>query len=140
VGLQNTRDLRITMIISWSSHLVLSRLRTWLTIVLNRLYIACGSSPLLRTNRSSSPLIVSCLVILVTSSPSCLVDHRLEDIPNFFGIFQPLHLIILLPTEGGEEYRSCLGIKKPYLGGLIGVCWGSSSPLKVLKTKTPSTK
>jgi hypothetical protein len=66
--------------------------------------------------------------------------RRLEDIPNFFGIFQPLHLIILLPTQGGEEYRSCLGIKKSYLGGLIGVCRGSSSLPKVLKTKTPSSK
>jgi hypothetical protein len=44
-----------------------------------------------------------------------------EDIPNFFGIFQPLHLVILLSTQGGKEYRSCLGIKMPYLGGLIGV-------------------
>jgi hypothetical protein len=32
----------------------------------------------------------------------------LEDIPNFFGIFQPLHLVILLSTQGSEEYRSCL--------------------------------
>jgi hypothetical protein len=24
--------------------------------------------------------------------------HRFEDIPNFFGIFQPLHLIIFLST------------------------------------------
>jgi hypothetical protein len=47
--------------------------------------------------------------------------HRFEDIPNFFGIFQPMHLIILLSTQGGMEYRSCLGIKMPYLGGLIGV-------------------
>jgi hypothetical protein len=30
-----------------------------------------------------------------------------------------LHLIILLLTQGGEEYRSFLGIKMPYLGGLI---------------------
>jgi hypothetical protein len=45
----------------------------------------------------------------------------LEGIPNFFGIFRPLHLIILLSTQGDEEYRSCLGIKMPYLGGLIGV-------------------
>jgi hypothetical protein len=44
---------------------------------------------------------------------------RFEDVPNFFGIFQPLHLIILLSTQGGEEYRSCLGIKMPNLGGLI---------------------
>ena len=47
--------------------------------------------------------------------------HRFEDIPNFFGIFLPFHLIILLLTQGGEEYRSCLGIKIPYLGGVIGV-------------------
>jgi hypothetical protein len=45
--------------------------------------------------------------------------HRLEDVPNFFGIFQPLDLIILLSTQGGKEYRSCLGIKMPYLGSLI---------------------
>jgi hypothetical protein len=46
---------------------------------------------------------------------------RSEDIPNFFGVFQPLHLIILLSTQGDEEYRSCLGIKMPYLGGIIRV-------------------
>jgi hypothetical protein len=72
-GLQKTRDLRIPLTISWSSHLVLPRLRTWFTIVLSQLYIACGSSPLLKTNRLSSPSIVSRLVILVTSSPSCAV-------------------------------------------------------------------
>jgi hypothetical protein len=44
---------------------------------------------------------------------------RFEDVPNFFGIFQPLHLIILLSTQGGEEYRSCLGVKMSNLGGLI---------------------
>jgi hypothetical protein len=47
--------------------------------------------------------------------------RRFEDILNFFSIFQPLHLIILLSTQGGKEYRSCLGIKMPYLGGLIRV-------------------
>jgi hypothetical protein len=41
--------------------------------------------------------------------------HRFKDVPNFFGIFQPLHLIILLST-GGEEYRSFLGVKMPNLG------------------------
>jgi hypothetical protein len=66
-------DLRITLTISWSSHFVLPRLRTWFTKVLSRLYMACGSSPWLRTNRPSSPSIVSRLVILVTSSPSCAV-------------------------------------------------------------------
>jgi hypothetical protein len=66
-------DLRITLTISWSSHFVLPRLRTWFTKVLSRLYMACGSSPWLSMNRPSSPSIVSCLVILVTSSPSCAV-------------------------------------------------------------------
>jgi hypothetical protein len=47
--------------------------------------------------------------------------RRFEDIPNFFGIFQPLHLIILLSIQGGDEYRSCLVIKMHYLGGLITV-------------------
>jgi hypothetical protein len=41
--------------------------------------------------------------------------RRFEDIPNFFGIFQPLHLVILLSTQGGEDYRSCLGVKMSYL-------------------------
>jgi hypothetical protein len=47
--------------------------------------------------------------------------RRLEDVPNLFGTFQPLHLIILFSTQGSEEYRGCLGIKVPYLGGLLGV-------------------
>jgi hypothetical protein len=46
---------------------------------------------------------------------------RLENVPNFFGTFPPLHLILLLSTQGIEEYRRCLRIKVPYLGGLIGV-------------------
>jgi hypothetical protein len=71
--LRKRRDLRITLTISWSSHLVLWRLRIWFTMVFSRLYISCGSSPLLRRNRPSSPSIVSHLVILVTSSPSCAV-------------------------------------------------------------------
>jgi hypothetical protein len=47
--------------------------------------------------------------------------RRFEDVPNFFGILQPLHLIILLSTQGGEEYRSCLGVEMPNLGGLVRV-------------------
>jgi hypothetical protein len=47
--------------------------------------------------------------------------RRFEGIPNFFGIFQPLHLIIFLSTQGGEEYRSCLGVKMPNLGSLVRV-------------------
>jgi hypothetical protein len=73
VGLRKTSDLRITLTISWSSHFVLPRLRTWFTKVLSRLYIACGSSPWLSMNQPSSPSIISRLVILVTSSPSCAV-------------------------------------------------------------------
>jgi hypothetical protein len=30
--------------------------------------------------------------------------YRLQDIPNFFGTFQPLHLVILLPTQGSGQY------------------------------------
>jgi hypothetical protein len=84
VGLQKTRDLRITLTISRSSHLVLPRLRTWLTIVLSRLYMACGSAPSLRTNRLSSPSIASRLVILVTSSPSCAVLRTYQISLAFF--------------------------------------------------------
>jgi hypothetical protein len=47
--------------------------------------------------------------------------RRFEDVLNFFSIFQPLHLIILLSTQGGEEYRSCLGVKMPNLGGPVRV-------------------
>jgi hypothetical protein len=73
VGLRKTSDLRITLTISWSSHFLLPRLRTWFTKVLSRLYISCGSSPWRSRKRPSSPSIVSRLVILVTPSPSCAV-------------------------------------------------------------------
>jgi hypothetical protein len=46
---------------------------------------------------------------------------RLEDVPNFFGTFQPLHLVALLPTQGSKEYGGGLRVEVPYLGGLIGV-------------------
>jgi hypothetical protein len=46
---------------------------------------------------------------------------RLVDVPNFFGTLQPLHLVVLLPTQGGKEYGGGLGVEVPYLGGLIGV-------------------
>jgi hypothetical protein len=46
---------------------------------------------------------------------------RLEDIPNFFGTFQPLHLVILLSTQGSEEYGGGLGVEVPHLGGFIRV-------------------
>jgi hypothetical protein len=44
-----------------------------------------------------------------------------EDVPNFFGVLQPLHLVILLSTQGGEEYRRGLRVEVPNLGGLIRV-------------------
>jgi hypothetical protein len=100
VGLRKTRDLRITLTISWSSHLVLPRLHTWFTIVLSRLYIACGSSPWLRTNRPSSPSIVSRLVILVTSSPSCVI-LRMSQIS--LAVFNPC---TLLYSSQHKEARS----------------------------------
>jgi hypothetical protein len=47
--------------------------------------------------------------------------RRLEDVPNFFGIFQPLHLVVLLFTQRSEEYGGGLVVEVPHLGGLIGV-------------------
>ena len=47
--------------------------------------------------------------------------RRLEDIPNLFGTLQPLHLVVLLSTQGREEYGGGLGVEVPHLGGLIGV-------------------
>jgi hypothetical protein len=46
---------------------------------------------------------------------------RLEDVPNLFGTFLHLHLVVLLSTQGGEEYGGGLRVKVPHLGGLIGV-------------------
>jgi hypothetical protein len=45
----------------------------------------------------------------------------LEDVLNLFGTLQPLHLVVLLSTQGSEEYGGSLGFEVPYLGGLIGV-------------------
>jgi hypothetical protein len=45
----------------------------------------------------------------------------LEDFPNFFGTLQPLHLVVILSTQGSEEFRGGLGVEVPYLGSLIGV-------------------
>jgi hypothetical protein len=50
-----------------------------------------------------------------------LFMRHFEDVPNLFGTLQPLHLVILLSTQGSEGYRGGLGIKVPYLGSLIGV-------------------
>jgi hypothetical protein len=47
--------------------------------------------------------------------------RRLEDVPNFLGTFQPLHLVVLLSTQGSEEYGGGLGVEVPHLDGLIGV-------------------
>jgi hypothetical protein len=46
---------------------------------------------------------------------------HLKDVPNFFGTLQPLHLVILLPTQGSKEYGGGLVVEVPHLGGLIGV-------------------
>jgi hypothetical protein len=45
----------------------------------------------------------------------------LEHVPNLFGTLQPLHLIILLSTERGEEYSSGLGIKVTDLGEFVRI-------------------
>jgi hypothetical protein len=47
--------------------------------------------------------------------------RHLEDVLNFFGILQPLYFVVLLPTQGSEEYGGGLGVEVTYLGGLIGV-------------------
>jgi hypothetical protein len=47
--------------------------------------------------------------------------RRLEDVPNLFDTLQPLHLVVLLWTQGSEEYGGGMGVEVPYLGGLIGV-------------------
>jgi hypothetical protein len=36
-----------------------------------------------------------------------------EDVPNFFGTLQPLHLIVLLSTQGSEGYGGGLGVEVP---------------------------
>jgi hypothetical protein len=46
---------------------------------------------------------------------------HLEDVPNFFGSFQPLHLVVLLSTQGSKKYGGGLGVELPHLGGLIRV-------------------
>jgi hypothetical protein len=46
---------------------------------------------------------------------------RLEDVPNLFGTFQPLHLVVLLSTQGNKEYGGGLAVEVPHLGGLIRV-------------------
>jgi hypothetical protein len=105
VGLRNTRDLRITLTISWSSHLVLPSLRTWFTMVLSRLYMACVSSPLLRTNQPSSPSIVS---ILVTSSPSCVV---LRTSQISLALFNPCTLLYSSRHKGGRSIEVAWELK-----------------------------
>jgi hypothetical protein len=47
--------------------------------------------------------------------------RRVKDLPNFFGTFQPVHLVVLLSTQGSEEYGGGLGDEVPYFGGFIGV-------------------
>ena len=36
--------------------------------------------------------------------------HCLEDVPNFFSTLQPLHLVVLLPTQRSKEYGGGLGL------------------------------
>ena len=47
--------------------------------------------------------------------------RRLEDVPNFIGTLQFLHLVVLLLTQGSKEYGGGLGVEVPHLGGLIEI-------------------
>jgi hypothetical protein len=40
--------------------------------------------------------------------------RRFEDVPNLFGSFQPLHLVVLLSTQGSEEYGGGLRVEVPH--------------------------
>jgi hypothetical protein len=43
---------------------------------------------------------------------------HLGNVPNLFGTFQPLHLIVLLPTQRSEKYGGGLRVEVPHLGSL----------------------
>jgi hypothetical protein len=92
VGLRKTRDLRITLTISWFS---------FVEDELTEFSLDCFP---LGDIGYFTPFV-----------------YRLEDVPNFFGTFQPLHLVVLLSTQGSEEYGGGWGVEVPHLGGLIGV-------------------
>jgi hypothetical protein len=47
--------------------------------------------------------------------------RRLENAPIFFGTLQFLHLVILLSTQGSEEYSGGLGVEVPNLDSLVRV-------------------
>jgi hypothetical protein len=47
--------------------------------------------------------------------------RHLKDVPNFFGTFKPLNLVILLSTKGSKDYGGGLGVEVPQMGGLIRV-------------------
>jgi hypothetical protein len=47
--------------------------------------------------------------------------RHFEDVPNFFGTLQPLHLVVFLSTQGSEKYRGGLVIEVPYLGSFIRI-------------------
>jgi hypothetical protein len=42
-----------------------------------------------------------------------------EHVPNFLGALQSLHLVVLLPTQRGEEYCCGLGVEVLNLGHLV---------------------
>jgi hypothetical protein len=94
VGLRKTRDLRITLTISWSSHFLLPRLRTWFTKVESVVHVL-WLLPLAKSEATELPL---------DRFPLGDFGHLVSfvrgllRVPNLLSIFQPLHLIILLST------------------------------------------
>jgi hypothetical protein len=95
VGLRKTSDLIITLTISWSSHFLLPRLRTWFTKVLSRFVHILWLLPLAKSEATELPLDrfpLGDLGYFVS------FVRRLEYVPNLLGALQSLHLVILLST------------------------------------------
>jgi hypothetical protein len=70
--------------------------------------MACGSSPFVEDEPTEFSLDYFPLGDLGYFVPFM---RCLEDIPNFFGAFQPLHLVVLLSTQGSEEYGGGFGVE-----------------------------
>jgi hypothetical protein len=93
MGLRKTRDLRITLTISWSLSApeVVDLVHHCLELVVHGLWLFSfvEDEP---TEFSLDHFTLGDLSNIVPFM------RRLEDVPNFFGTFQPLHIVVLLST------------------------------------------